>query len=299
MKSGSGIKPWKVSLHGGHSIPFCDHAHSSLDEILDAAIACGYHTYGVTEHAPRVEPKYLYEEELALGWTVRTLDDLFQVYAKELDAAREIYADRLQVLKGFEAEVCPPDRYAEIMSAYKRNLNFDYVVGSVHYVDDIILDYKTELFQQALEGCGGYENLAVKYYETLADMAVQLRPEVIGHFDLIRKGFPASQDPHVPRILAAACNALEVVREYDGILDVNTAGYRKGLGGTYPSRELIRLAKDMGIPFCFGDDSHAAADVGSGVEEARLCLLESGVSTITCLAPGEAGMNRIELSLLD
>jgi hypothetical protein len=33
-----------VSLHGGHSREYCDHARSTLREILEAAVACGYDT---------------------------------------------------------------------------------------------------------------------------------------------------------------------------------------------------------------------------------------------------------------
>ncbi len=34
----SNLIPWKVSLHGGHSGQFCDHAKGSLREIVEAAI---------------------------------------------------------------------------------------------------------------------------------------------------------------------------------------------------------------------------------------------------------------------
>src|SRR5438045_1413741 len=37
---------WRVSLHGGHSGEFCDHAEGTLREILTAAVAAGYHTFG-------------------------------------------------------------------------------------------------------------------------------------------------------------------------------------------------------------------------------------------------------------
>ncbi len=52
-----------VSLHGGHSGEFCDHAEGSLREILDAAIDAGYHTFGVSEHAPRCEDRFTYPNE--------------------------------------------------------------------------------------------------------------------------------------------------------------------------------------------------------------------------------------------
>ena len=46
---------WKTSLHGGHSGEFCEHASATLRELLEAAVEFGFDTFGVSEHAPRVE----------------------------------------------------------------------------------------------------------------------------------------------------------------------------------------------------------------------------------------------------
>ena len=48
------------------------------------------------------------------------------------------------------------------------------------------------------------------------------------------------------------------------------------------------MATNMGVPFCFGDDSHRPSEVGSDIEEARRYLLDNGVESITTLAR-EAG----------
>ncbi len=292
---------WKISLHGGHSSGFCDHSGSTLGEMLDAAVAFGYHCFGVAEHAPRPAEKYLYAEEIEMGWDVKTLDRLFRVYADTMDRAVDTYMGRLQVLKAFEAEVVPPKEYAENMLSYKRELNFDYIVGSVHYVDDIIIDYKQEYFGQALEACGGYERLAVRYYQILADMVSKLRPEVVGHFDIIRKYFPMEREKelYTTRAKAAAEEALEAMREFNCILDINTAGYRKGSPFPYPAPTHVQLARDLGIPVCFGDDSHEARHVGEGIEQAREYLLSMGINRIMTLERGEAGLNRAGVSLID
>ncbi|MCP4642384.1 MAG: hypothetical protein GY851_18200, partial [bacterium] len=51
------------------------------------------------------------------------------------------------------------------------------------------------------------------------------------------------------------------------------------------------------IPFCFGDDSHCAADVGAGVEEGRAYLLKHDVTSITCLERRDGAMGRKTVSL--
>lgn len=289
--------PWMISLHGGHSRQYCDHAKDPLRAMLEAAVNCGYHTFGVTEHAPRTEPQYLYEEEIQLGWDEGTIEALFCDYAMELDSLREEFADRLCVLKGFEAEIVPPVTYPVIMNQFKRNLKFDYIVGSVHYVDGIIIDYTAALFNRALEHCGGYEELAVRYYRAVAEMVLQLKPEVVGHFDLVKKGLPDRDINASPRIRKAAAEALEVIRENKAILDINTAGYRKGLGAPFPDPEYIRMACEMGIPMCFGDDSHSVEQVGMDVDKSRECLLRQGVTSIVTLVRSGSGLERKEVPL--
>lgn len=282
-------QPWKASLHGGHSRQFCDHAPDTLEDIIEAAIAFGYQTFGVTEHAPRVESHRLYDEERAMGWSVETLQRLFTKYAHHLDTLIPRYERRITLLKGFEAEVVPEDRYVEVMLDLRQRLGFEYIVGSVHWVAGHIIDYRQSDFEQAVAACGGLENMAVRYYETVAEMARALRPEVIGHLDKLN--YKATEEPAMdtPRVRRAAIKALEVIRETGAILDLNTAGYGKGLGRPYPAPWLAAAAHEMEIPFCFGDDSHRVAQVGHGVEQARRYLLDLGVESVSALARASSG----------
>ena len=54
MSGVCGKEAWRVSLHGGHSSGYCDHATSTLAEILEAACDAGMRTYGVTDMPDRV-----------------------------------------------------------------------------------------------------------------------------------------------------------------------------------------------------------------------------------------------------
>ena len=300
---------WKTSLHGGHSGEYCDHAEGTLRELLDAAVAFGYQTFGVSEHAPRYGAQYLYDKERELGWAVEKIASDFARYTNALPALVEEYADRLTILRGFEAEVVPPGEYAAIMRGLRAQKlpdgrpAFDYFVGSVHFINDISIDGPRELFERAVESCGGLEELLVEYYRQVAAMVQALRPDVVGHFDLVklnvlREGAVAGYDPAImqrPAVAEAARIALKAVRDNNGILDLNTAGWRKGLGEPYTSPELTETAHRMGIPFCFGDDSHRVSQVGEGVTQARQYLLDLGIPTITILTRE----NQVSVSPLD
>ena len=290
MRAFNHEKPWKVSLHGGHSGDFCEHAEGSLREILEAAVKENYHTFGVTEHAPRLESRFLYPDELEKGFTVEKLVSDFEQYHKMLSALVEEFSDRIVILRSFEAEIIPSNSYVKVMKGYKEKYTCDYMLGSVHYVNDIIIDLGIEPFERALEMHGGLDSLAIRYYETVARMVEELRPDVVGHFDLIRRYGHQFGSVDTPGIRKMAEEALQVVKEYDCILDLNTSGYRKGLGGPYPAPWILDLANRMGVGFCFGDDSHSPIMVGAGVEEARDYLLQNGIKTVTVLTKESGNM---------
>ncbi len=297
MRVGSHPPDWRVSLHGGHSSCYCDHATSTLAEILEAACDAGMRTYGVTEHAPRVEPERLYDEELALGWDIETLDRLFGEYAAEVDRLKREYAGCMNVLKGFEAEVVPEGSYAEVMLGFREKYAFDYIVGSVHYVAGHIIDYLPGRYEKAVAICGSPEALAVRYFHNVAGMVEALRPEVVGHLDLYRRRLPSDEAASTPPIRRAAMEALEVIRQNGTIIDVNTGGLRLGFGHPYPAPWLVTAARGMGIPFCFGDDSHNTTQVAAGINDAREYLMSLGVTQIETLEPGTAGLNRKKIAL--
>ena len=283
------MDPWRVSLHGGHSGSYCDHATGTLREILEAAVVEGYATFGVSEHVPR-PTEFLYPEEIALGWNADLLKSKFDDYTMDIQSLQVEFKDKLNILKGFEAEVVPTSTYeSEMLSIRSKTLQdgsqaFDYFVGSVHYVDGMQIDGSVSAFKEAVDVCGGLETLAEHYYVTIAQMVLSLKPEIVGHFDLIKKNaIKSRQDRAVyesKRVIDAAVNALEAVKSTGAVLDLNTAGWRKGLGEPYPAPWVVDMAKEMEIPFCFGDDSHNSAQVGHGINDARLYLIENGVDYI-------------------
>lgn len=285
----TGTHPWMVSLHGGHSSDFCEHAKAPLRDLIETAIKKGMTIYGMAEHAPRIEEQLIYPEERALGWTVQNLTDNFKAYAKASLMFQKEYADRIMLLRGFEAEVVPQDRYVSLTRECKERYDFDYVVGSVHYVGDRIIDYTPVEFQEALEASESLDTLAVQYYETVAEMALALRPDVIGHFDVIRKFGSAHGRMDSPAIRSAAARALEAIRQVNAILDINTGGFRWKFDSPFPAGWILETAHSIGIPCCFGDDSHTVEQVGDGIVRARQFLLSHGITEITALVRSDKG----------
>jgi histidinol-phosphatase (PHP family) len=277
------FEPWKVSLHGGHSGDFSEHGQDTLRELLEAAVAFGYSTFGVTAHAPVDDSRFLYEEEIAARLSA---DDLFNNFRSYNDVCTRLtteFEDRLEVLRGAEVEVVPESNFADQASKIRDEFDLDYLVGSVHWVDEMPIDTSRADFERAVESCGGLEPLLLRYYEHVGQMIESVNPEIIGHLDLPRLYSEGSPELSSNRVMSAVGEILERANAAGTIIDLNVSAFSKGLQAPYPAPWIVNLASDIGVPFCFGDDSHSAAAVGVGIEAGRDYLLTHGIESITKL----------------
>ncbi|HIF73288.1 MAG TPA: histidinol-phosphatase HisJ family protein [Dehalococcoidia bacterium] len=276
-------EPWKVSLHGGHSGDFCAHGHDTLREMLDAAVSFGYSTFGVTAHSAAVDPKFLYEEEVEAGLGVDDLAQTFRDYASTCAELVTEYSDRIEVLVGAEVEIVPESSFADQAAKLKQDFHLDYLVGSVHWVDEMPFDTTSGDFEKAVANRGGLEPFVLRYFQLISEMIDRVKPEVIGHFDLPRLFSDGAPELESSAVKSAVASTLEKASAAGSILDLNVGSLAKGLSTPYPAPWIVRLATDIGVPFCFGDDSHSIAQVGAGLVEGREYLLANGVESITSL----------------
>ncbi|MBG82668.1 MAG: hypothetical protein CL791_05090 [Chloroflexi bacterium] len=280
-------EPWKISLHGGHSGEFCEHGYQTLRQFLDAAVEYGYSTFGLSAHAPAsshsTDQRFLYEDEISAGLTTDELSDRFSKYATTSEELTHQYIDRIEVLRGAEVEVVPEDRFAAQAKNLVNRYNLDYIVGSVHWVDDTPFDFNNNYFKIAVNGRGNLQQFLIRYYELVATMIEQLNPEVIGHLDLPRLFSEGSPEHESQKTKQAIDSLLQLAAENGTILDLNVSALRKGLLTPYCSPWIVKRANELGVPFCFGDDSHSIEEVGAFLDQGRDYLLANGVETITTL----------------
>jgi histidinol-phosphatase (PHP family) len=268
------------SYHGGHSGEFCKHAGSTLEEVINKAIDEGFTHYGITEHCPRYEAAHLLpgEEELGTAGLAR----LFERYTERAFELQESYADRIELLVGFETERLPTNGWERAMKMLRKNNKFDYMVGSVHDIDGRWVDFSPEDTRALVDDMGGPENFYTAYFDAVTDMVERLKPEVVAHLDVARKfeepGFSFSQ-----RVFQNVERSLEAILAYGGILDVNCASARNGYGPAYPLPQILRRAREMGVRVTMGDDSHGVRTVGVGLVESRDAIRAAGFRKVSYL----------------
>jgi histidinol-phosphatase (PHP family) len=288
--------PW-FSYHGGHSGQFCRHAKGELDAVVERAIATGFTHYGLSEHCPRYRSEDLFpgEEDLGPAGLVAT----FNAYTAHARKLRERIGDRIDLLIGFETERLPPGDWAARMRELREQVAPDYIVGSVHDVQGHVVDFSPDKTREVAALLGGVEVMQMLYFEAVIELVTALRPEVVGHIDLIRK-FDGPDPKFSPRVKSRIDDALEAVRAAGGVLDVNCATYRRGLGPVYPLPEILARACELGIGVTLGDDGHGAHDVGVGLDESMRAIANAGYREVSYFAHAADGrIERREAKLED
>jgi histidinol-phosphatase (PHP family) len=117
-------------------------------------------------------------------------------------------------------------------------------MGSVHHTLTIPIDYDREMYVKARDLAGGSdEQLFQVYFDEQFDMLRQLKPLVVGHFDLIRL---KSDDPERsfrqwPAVWERILRNLDFVASYGGLLELNSAALRKGMSEPYPKAEICKV----------------------------------------------------------
>lgn len=270
--------PKLVSVHGGHSGQFCNHATDSLEEIVLEYIKKGYSWVGVTEHAPAISDDLLYPDQKAAGLTPEFLIDRFGNYMTECRRLQKKYEDQITLIPAMEIETY--SGYEKFVPFLIKEFSPDYIVGSVHFVDDCGFDYSQKQYDATTAKVGSVEQMYLRYFDIQYEMIELLKPSVVGHFDLIRIFDPGYKSRILqPEIHKKIVRNLDCIKKHDLIMDFNLRSLLKGADEPYISEPILTLAKEMNIAVVPGDDSHGIPNVGLNVEKGIKILQRHGFTT--------------------
>ena len=233
---------------------YCD-GMGSPEDMIQSAIEKGLSTVGLSGHS------YTFFDE---SYCMEKAE--VPRYIAECRYLRAKYFDRIHVLCGVEQDYysdCPTDE-------------FDYVIGSVHYVkineEYIPVDEDVETLTKAADKYfdGDIYALCELYFQTVADVVNKTGCDIIGHFDLISKFTERSEliDVNHPRYVAAWQKAADELVACGVPFEINTGAMSRGYRTSpYPSTEMIAYIKEKGGRFVLSSDAHSADAVAFGFEE--------------------------------
>ncbi len=285
-----------ASVHN-HST-YCDGKHT-LRQMAEKACELGLKTLGMSGHATMpTDMSYCMTKAGSVA------------YAKELLELKAEFAPRLEILLGIEWDfLCENDvfnveqkKFPDFSAMQKAGFALDYWVGSVHYFQEgdkkpYPIDNSIEEMQEAINVLyNGDAYLAVEaYFENVAKMA-QMKPTVLGHFDLIKKlNKPCNLlnkeqktnenkstsyvifDETAPRYVSAALKALKMARDNDCLIEINTGAVSRGYRDDfYPSDFLLEEWHKLGGKITITADAHSAENLCFGFAQAAACAKKAG-----------------------
>ena len=241
----------------------------NVDRYLAAAEEQGIEELGVSEHL------YRFSEALEIWghpyWEDQAVDDLgaYCDFVKTTPLRLGIEADYVR-----DAE----DRIANLLDGQE----FDYVVGSVHYLGDrgAIDDQRYDVWRSFSDP----DSLWSAYFEWQAELARSGLFDIVSHPDLVKIwGDDRPAPERDPRFHYEPF--VEAIAESGIAVEVSTAGLRKPVGEIYPARALAEMCVEAGAQFALSSDAHAPDQVGFGYEQAIEFLRDLGIERI-CVFEG-------------
>jgi histidinol-phosphatase (PHP family) len=237
---------------------------ANVDRYRVAAEEHGIAELGVSEH--------VYRFTAALDvWR----HPLWREFAHDdLDEHCAFVREQTDLRLGIEADFVPgaEDRIANLLDPR----DFDYVVGSVHFLGDHALDMDDHGVWTSGRSS---EEIWRAYFQALGEAARSGLFDILAHPDLVKVW--GSERPLPEGDLRRYYElAMDGIVESGIAIEVSTAGLRKRAREIYPAPAFLAMCLEAGAPVALSSDAHRPGEVGAGYEFALELLKRLGVGEL-------------------
>lgn len=258
---------YKQNLHT--HCTYCD-GKDTPEEMILTAIDKGFDSIGFSSHS------YMHWN----GYGLRP--ERTEHYLDEIRGLARKYRDSISVFCGIEYDI-----FSEVDTS-----DFDYVIGSVHYLDiDGELrgfDRNVAAVREYIDNNFGGDGLAFcrSYYDMVCAMPDYGDFDIIGHFDLCVK---LNQKIHFvdessDKYLSYAFEAISSLKGEIPFFEVNTGCISRGYRTIpYPIPRILKEFKRQGFGACITSDCHDSKDLDCHYLQARELLVSCGFKEIYIL----------------
>ena len=222
----------------------------NVERYREVAEERGIEELGVAEHIHRfVQSLDVWQHPWYRHWARDDIDEYCEF----------LRASGLRV--GVEADFLPgrEDRVQNLLEARE----WDYVVGSVHFLRDEAVDVHGERDWEAWDIWRGAdpERVWATYFETLGEAARTGMFDILAHPDLVKvfAGRVPVPEGDLRRFYE---RAMDGISESDVAVEVSTAGLRKPAGEIYPAPAFLEMCLDAGRPVALSSDAHVPEHLG-------------------------------------
>ena len=232
-------------------------------EMIEAAQKAGFTELGISDHFALAPG----DPEFRWALPLHSLDAYVAQIREAMTSTKGIIL-RL----GLEVDYFPKsvERIKDRLAAHA----FDFLIGSVHFVDDFAIDLNAQPWEGLSQD--SRDHVWRSYWQLLSEAAQTGLFDVIGHFDLPKKfNYRPSID-----LNKEALAALDAVSAADMAIEINTSGWDRPVGEAYPSLFYLREANRRNIPLVINADAHAPVEIARHFDRAWQLAAEAGYTEL-------------------
>jgi histidinol-phosphatase (PHP family) len=259
-------------MHLRNSAEEVDHTVDAVERFVEVASDRGVDEIGFSEHMYYFVPtRPLWTQPYQTDRCVYELEP----YVAAIVAAKE---RGLPVKLGLEVDYVP-DREAEtsdVLAPYP----WDYLLGSIHYVDGLGIDAEPTLADRV-----GVARAWERYFEVLAAAAKSGLFDSLSHPDLV-KIFGRRPPREIEERLHE--QVADGLADHGVAVEVSSAGLRKPVGELYPDPHLLAECRARGVPITLASDAHVPQLVGDALGAAVELARAAGYDTVTVFEQRQA-----------
>lgn len=263
---------------------YCD-GKNTLEEMVAAGIASGLTSMGLSSHLSLPFPN---------DWTMK--EENLENYLNDVKVLKDKYSSQIELYCGLEIDYfIDRQDISDLAKAVIPRL--DYTIMAVHTIgittgaDVSYIDESQQNFEQGIKKyyAGDKQAFIKDYYQGIAKMVSMFEPDILGHFDLVKKynrdnRFFNEQDTWYQETVK---DCLDQIATKNTRMEINTGTNLRIPGvGRYPSDWMIPEMKKRNIPITIGSDSHSTAGIVFEYDEAEAYITECGYQEYWVLKKG-------------
>ncbi len=159
----------------------------------------------------------------------------------------------------------------EEIAKYINHFPVDYIIGSVHYVNNWNFDTNPDDYQSVV-----IDQFYQNYFSLIQKAAISGLFDIMGHVDVAKKFnyYPSFDLGDYYKRTA------EIFAKSGVVVELNTSGIDKPCREFYPGDQFLKECFSQNVPITLGSDAHSAHEVGRYFNEALTKLKQMGYRKI-------------------
>ena len=268
---------------------FSSDSEAPMESMILGSAATGLKTICFTEHLDFEYPSDNNEVLFQVD---------FDAYTKKLFELKNKYKDVIEVLYGIEFGLIPhlADRYRAVAKAH----DFDFIIGSSHliggpwYKEDIEFVKEHGFAPEMMRHGDPYEKefwegrpadvICEAYFQTIIDNIRAYKDfDTYAHIDYVIRYAPEKNKGYTYKKYADILDeVLKTIIHENLALEINTAGYKYGLGQPNPQADILKRYRELGgEKITIGADGHKPEHIAYDFKKAEDLLTGLGFKYYT------------------